>query len=426
MITVEDRPGRARDRRVGQPGAALVVGRHRRRRRRWGSRGILGSPFAGRLAARHGAGELQVLTMRSPILRPLFTLTAVALSTVVASCQRADSILLVEVAGDLKLMPVGFAVTGRAAPDGDAQHPGRAARGRRHLASGQLHDSAAGQRHRAGHRQCGRPGQQRQRDRARDGHPAEPERRRSDDLAGHADGGRQHRRDEASRRRRCLDAHPMSMRSRADAHAGAASAGPRSMRTPTGQHAMQRRLTRPGAWMAPRAPEGSHEPRTTRTGRGRRRIRGLALATAPPDRDQGRDRRAAAFDRRGSGRPGRRAGPVPRRRHAVLLFVDRPGPPGLSRADAGDPARARAGERAGRSRRSARRGQPLAGDGHLPQVPGPLPAAGAGSVRDLLPALQPPPAGRPRGIADHAQRSGPGAGLHQADAGHPRRPDLGR
>ncbi|MFL5304832.1 MAG: hypothetical protein ACJ8F1_06440 [Polyangia bacterium] len=48
--------------------------------------------------------------MRSPILRPLFTLTAVALSTVVASCQRADSILLVEVAGDLKLMPVGFAV----------------------------------------------------------------------------------------------------------------------------------------------------------------------------------------------------------------------------------------------------------------------------------------------------------------------------
>ncbi|HVY37685.1 MAG TPA: hypothetical protein VHM31_07110 [Polyangia bacterium] len=49
--------------------------------------------------------------MRSPILRPLFTVAAVALSTWAAACQRADSILLVEVAGDLKLMPVGFAVT---------------------------------------------------------------------------------------------------------------------------------------------------------------------------------------------------------------------------------------------------------------------------------------------------------------------------
>jgi len=48
--------------------------------------------------------------MRSPVSRPLFTVAAVALSTWAAACQRADSILLVEVAGDLKLMPVGFAV----------------------------------------------------------------------------------------------------------------------------------------------------------------------------------------------------------------------------------------------------------------------------------------------------------------------------
>ncbi|HVT06284.1 MAG TPA: hypothetical protein VHO67_02445 [Polyangia bacterium] len=49
--------------------------------------------------------------MRSPIFRPLFTVAAVALSTWATACQRADSILLVEVAGDLKLMPAGFAVT---------------------------------------------------------------------------------------------------------------------------------------------------------------------------------------------------------------------------------------------------------------------------------------------------------------------------
>ena len=44
-------------------------------------------------------------------VRPLFPFAAVALSAWGASCQRADSILLVEVAGDLKLMPAGFAVT---------------------------------------------------------------------------------------------------------------------------------------------------------------------------------------------------------------------------------------------------------------------------------------------------------------------------
>ncbi len=49
--------------------------------------------------------------MRSPLVRPLFAFAAVALSTWGASCQRADSILLVEVWGDLKLMPAGFAVT---------------------------------------------------------------------------------------------------------------------------------------------------------------------------------------------------------------------------------------------------------------------------------------------------------------------------
>ena len=49
--------------------------------------------------------------MRSPVIRPLFAATAVALSTwAAAACQRADSILLVEVAGDLKLMPAAFAV----------------------------------------------------------------------------------------------------------------------------------------------------------------------------------------------------------------------------------------------------------------------------------------------------------------------------
>lgn len=50
------------------------------------------------------------MTKRSPVFRPLFTVAAVALSTWAAACQRADSILLVEVAGDLRLMPVGFAV----------------------------------------------------------------------------------------------------------------------------------------------------------------------------------------------------------------------------------------------------------------------------------------------------------------------------
>ena len=78
--------------------------------------------------------------MRSPILRPLFPLAAVALSTWVASCQRADSILLIEVAGDLKLMPAGFAV--KVAPRQMGPRTIRVAphAGRRHLTSRQLHD----------------------------------------------------------------------------------------------------------------------------------------------------------------------------------------------------------------------------------------------------------------------------------------------
>jgi hypothetical protein len=50
-------------------------------------------------------------TTTLPISRWLVAFAAAALASGGLACQRADSILLVEVGGDLKLMPVGFAVT---------------------------------------------------------------------------------------------------------------------------------------------------------------------------------------------------------------------------------------------------------------------------------------------------------------------------
>ncbi len=157
-----------------------------------------------------------------------------------------------------------------------------------------------------------------------------------------------------------------------------------------------------------------------------RRLRRLALAAAQPD--HGKDEIAARLpltaEEVGRARRGARA--VPRRRDAVLLFAHRSRQPGLPGAHAGHPARARAGERAGRPGRSAGRGQPLARHRDLPPLPRPLPPAGARSLRDLLPPLQPAAPGRAGGVADLARRSRRGARLHPPHARHPRRAHLGR
>ena len=139
----------------------------------------------------------------------------------------------------------------------------------------------------------------------------------------------------------------------------------------------------------------NHDPGAACGGRGRRRVRRLALAAAPPHHRR-KDEIAARLPLTADEAAGLDAAPgaVPRRHHALLLLADRSRAPVLPGAHAGHPARARAGERAGRARRSAGRGQPLAGDRDLPPLSRPLPAAGARSLRDLLPPLQPAAPGR--------------------------------
>jgi hypothetical protein len=56
--------------------------------------------------------------MKTTTERRLLPVAAVALTTWVAACHHADSILLVEVAGDLTLMPASFAVTVTAGQSG--------------------------------------------------------------------------------------------------------------------------------------------------------------------------------------------------------------------------------------------------------------------------------------------------------------------
>ena len=88
-------------------------------RGRSGRGGLSGVSPSRPAAARDGAGQLQVLSVRLRSLRDrLSILVAVASVVAAAACQRDDSILLVEVSGDLALVPSQLAVTVTA--EGDA------------------------------------------------------------------------------------------------------------------------------------------------------------------------------------------------------------------------------------------------------------------------------------------------------------------
>ncbi|HVV52299.1 MAG TPA: hypothetical protein VHO06_21700, partial [Polyangia bacterium] len=73
---------------------------------------------AGGHAPRDGPRQLQVL-MRPARYRALVPVAAVAASTVLVSCHRADSILLVEVAGDPAVAPTSLSVTVEASQGGE-------------------------------------------------------------------------------------------------------------------------------------------------------------------------------------------------------------------------------------------------------------------------------------------------------------------
>src|SRR6185436_7695142 len=115
----------------------------------------------------------------------------------------------------------------------------------------------------------------------------------------------------------------------------------------------------------------------------------LALAAPPPHLHPRGDRAALAADGRRAERAPQRPRALPRRRHALLLLPHRSPAPLLPGADAGDPPRRRAGDRAGGAARPPGRGRPPAGLGDLPPLPRPLPAPGPRSLRHLLPPLQP-------------------------------------